>query len=313
MDILLEVKDKIAKLPTEIERTGMVSIITHIERAEFYLDSGKKKADINFFTDVIYRSNQAFEGILKEAYKYIAQKEIGRKTIYQIENYFLRNKILNYRVLDLFKNYRQNWRNPSTHDYNLFFSSYEAFLAIISVSSFIYVLLDQISEATAYKREKEELKDQSKGIQLTSDAHVTKGLVDEVFDLLGKFNEVGYDMNVLATESEIIGVLTALFESFSNDVKIVREPLLNKANKNLRPDFLLQRDDESVVLEVKRTYNEKSANYAKRQMLEYLNEIGIANGIIFFPGENKFKYDREISKSDRHTNEKNIYIVREIQ
>ena len=197
MDILVEVKDKIANLPVEIDRSGMNSIITHIERAEFYLSSGKKNTDANFFTDVIYRSNQAFEGILKEAYKYIAHQEIGKKPIYQIENYFIRKKLLNFRVLDLFKNYRQNWRNPSTHDYNLFFSSYEAFLAIVSVSSFIYVLLDQISEAMAYKREKEELRVQSNRIQLTSDAYIRKDLVDEVIDLLFKFNEVGYNMDVL--------------------------------------------------------------------------------------------------------------------
>ncbi len=311
MDILVEVKDKIANLPVEIDRSGMNSIITHIERAEFYLSSGKKNTDANFFTDVIYRSNQAFEGILKEAYKYIAHQEIGKKPIYQIENYFIRKKLLNFRVLDLFKNYRQNWRNPSTHDYNLFFSSYEAFLAIVSVSSFIYVLLDQISEAMAYKREKEELRVQSNRIQLTSDAYIRKDLVDEVIDLLFKFNEVGYNMDVLSTESEIIGVLTALFESFSHDIKLVREPLLKKANRSLRPDFLLHRGDESVVLEVKRIYNEKSANSAIKQMVEYLDANEVASGIIFFPGANKSEYTREISKFSSSTSGKNIHIIHE--
>lgn len=311
MDILVEIKDKVGNLPDEIEITGLNSIITHIERAEYYLSHGKTNSDTNYFTDVIYRSNQAFEGILKEAYKYIALKEIGKKKIYQIENYFLRNRILNYRVLDLFKNYRQNWRNPSTHDYNLFFSSHEAFLAIVSVSSFIYVLLDQIIEVTAYSKEKSEIEKQTNRIDLTSNAYIKGNLAEEVISLLNKFNKIGYNMDVLTTESEIIGVLTALFEAFTDDITLVREPLLSKTNKKLRADFLIQRGNERVILEIKRRYDLKSADSARHQMSEYLNAIDIASGIIFFPGSNKRQYGRKEMKYEYMNKERTIFIIHE--
>ena len=37
--------------------------------------------DENFFTDVIYRTNHAFEGILKEAYQILANKNADKKNI----------------------------------------------------------------------------------------------------------------------------------------------------------------------------------------------------------------------------------------
>ena len=53
-------------------------------------------------------------------------------------------------MLDQFTQYRQEWRNPSTHDYTLDFDEDEALLAIVTVTVFAIVLCDQISSKLAF-------------------------------------------------------------------------------------------------------------------------------------------------------------------
>ena len=159
MDILNLIKTQVEEaISINGKIVGLESVITHIERAEQYLNKGKDTNDDHLFTDVIYRTNHAFEGILKEAYTALTGKDGSKKTPNEIENYFLNNNILNQRVIELLKNYRQEWRNTSTHDYNLFFNHSEAFLAIVSVSAFVHVLLNQILDKVHFDNEKEKLK-----------------------------------------------------------------------------------------------------------------------------------------------------------
>src|SRR5207253_11231210 len=119
-------------------------------------------SDEHRYTDVIYRTNHAFEGILKEAYITLADKPADKLTPFEIEEYLLKSNALRGRVVDLLTNYRQNWRNPSTHDYQLFFSKQESFLAIVTVSAFASILLDQMLERIAYKAKFAELDNAAK-------------------------------------------------------------------------------------------------------------------------------------------------------
>jgi len=121
-----------------------------IEVAHRHLARGQAQNDETAFTDAIYRTNQAFEGSIKEAYRVLASKEPANKTPFQIEQYLQKHGVLRERVLTQFTRYRTEWRNPSTHDYKLDFDEDEAFLAIVSVSAFVKVLVDQIIEALAY-------------------------------------------------------------------------------------------------------------------------------------------------------------------
>lgn len=140
MDILKEIEEQVDSIKKVDSSTYLDSIFTHLSRAEFYYKQGKN--DVNFFNDVIYRSNQAYEGALKESYKVLAGKsdeEVKRKTPNEIENFFENNNIFRERVLQLFKNYRQEWRNKSTHDHKLFFDENEAFIALVNVTSFTHL------------------------------------------------------------------------------------------------------------------------------------------------------------------------------
>ena len=72
MDTLKEIKLQINSIKKVDSSNYLDSIFTHVDRAEFYYKQGK--IDTNFFNDVIYRSNQAYEGALKESYKVLAGK-----------------------------------------------------------------------------------------------------------------------------------------------------------------------------------------------------------------------------------------------
>ena len=126
MDLLKLLKDKAEYFSTSEQDRGISSVVSHIEIAERHYEGGKSGDDY-LFNDVVYRSNQAFEGALKEAYRIITGRDSSRITPHKIEKYLEQNNVLKERVLQLFTNNRTEWRNKSTHDYNLYFSEQEAF------------------------------------------------------------------------------------------------------------------------------------------------------------------------------------------
>lgn len=116
MDILKSIKEQVKEIKGLSTKYSLEQIITHIERAELYYIEGMDKVDENYFTDVVYRTNQAFEGSLRQSYMILAdksEKQTKNKRTFDIEDYFESNSIFNDRVLKLFKNYRMEWRNKS--------------------------------------------------------------------------------------------------------------------------------------------------------------------------------------------------------
>src|SRR5262249_49401315 len=136
MDLFAILRSKIDTLPEGDYSSGLSAVVRHLETSFNHLSRGQQQGEETAFTDAIYRTNQAFEGSIKEAYRVLAQQDPGQQRPYDIENYLENNKLLRQRVLSQFTNYRKEWRNPSTHDYKLDFNESEAFLAIVSVSAF---------------------------------------------------------------------------------------------------------------------------------------------------------------------------------
>src|SRR5437867_10656757 len=132
MDLLKILKNRVATLPDGEYTPGLSAVIEHVEVATRHLKRAQRSKDDSAFTDAIYRTNQAFEGSLKEAYRVLAGKDPNKTRPYDIELYFQQNATLRQRVLDQFTTYRTEWRNTSTHDYRLDFDEDEAPLAIIS-------------------------------------------------------------------------------------------------------------------------------------------------------------------------------------
>ena len=285
MDLLEEIRKKMASLAGNHPRDGVNAVVRHVEIAERYLMRARAENDEDLYNDVIYRTNQAFEGMLKEAYTVLTDEDGAKLSPHQIEQHLMREKVFAPRVLDLFTNYRRQWRNPSTHDYKLFFSDQEALLAIVSVSAFTNILLDQIIETISFKHEKEKL--QLSKQQLQDRSNFQGALVhEEVITLLELFSEElarSIPDSAQLIELELIGKLHAFIESIDPDLNVVREPPIS-GHPKLRPDFLIQKDNSEVVIEVKRaTLNEKSVEVGLKQLLSYLGAAKFQQGILYIP------------------------------
>jgi hypothetical protein len=287
MDILKEIEKQITSIKVEDNSVYLDQIYSHIDRAEKYYLQGH--TDEHYFNDVIYRSNQAFEGALKEAYKVLANKtdeELHKTTPYKIENHFRDNSIFRDRVLQLFENYRQEWRNKSTHDYKLIFDENEAFIALTSVSSFVHLLLKQVQEKLAFVNEQKRLQQQQDKLKELQATILVKGesLAEKLVKAIKEFVERNEFITAEAglLEIEILGMLHGFLSLANKDFQIEREPKLSINNKHLRPDFVVEYAQEKIVIEVKRYFDKRKLKDATEQLLDYLEATKTKEGILYF-------------------------------
>lgn len=318
MDIHKKIETQIEEIRADEDSNFIDSLGTHLERAELYYNQGINE-DEQFFNDVIYRANQAYEGALKEAYKILGgktEKKAFRETPNNIEDYFKNNSIFKDRVLQLFENYRKEWRNKSTHDYKLVFDEDEAFIALTSVASFVHLLLKQIQEKIAYNKEQEKLEDEKQ-----VEAQLNEILKDESIDLssktiklIEKFAEgnelLHHEMQL--SEANLMGMLHGFISKAGKKLQIKRSPSINPKKGMLRPDFLLEYQDEKIILEVKRFLREGSRKQGIEQILHYLVNSGIKSGIIYFTSTSAGEPDLKSQKIIKNIEgeDYSIYIVR---
>lgn len=159
---LVELLEKSAQaLPVGDYSTGLNAIVRHVKTAIRHLERDPEH-DPDSCTDVIYRTNQAYEGSLKEAYRVLAGKDPSGLSPFQIEGFLETENAVRPRVLTQLTRYRQDYRNPSTHDYKLDFDEDEALLAIVSVCAFAKLLINQISSKLASQAAQARLEKSSK-------------------------------------------------------------------------------------------------------------------------------------------------------
>ncbi|MFN3592523.1 MAG: hypothetical protein ACK4TG_10090 [Thermaurantiacus sp.] len=149
MDLLDIIRNDIGALPEGAHGPGLAGVLRQIETGLAHLDRGRTAPDSTAFTDTVYRCNQAFEGAIKEAYRVLAGRDPGREPLVRMEDYLEREAVLRPRVMAQFRTYRQEWRNPSTHDHLLEFDEAEAFLALVSIAAFAKLLVDRVAERLA--------------------------------------------------------------------------------------------------------------------------------------------------------------------
>jgi hypothetical protein len=251
--------------------------------------------DETAFTDAIYRTNQAFEGSLKEAYRVLAGKDPNRTRPFDIEDYFQQNSILRPRVLAQFKNYRQEWRNPSAHDYRLDFDEDEALLAIVTVSAFAIVLTDQIAERVAFQQAQ----------AVAGAAHLTVAptstpLLERSAQLIEQFTahfKAGQNPTEVR-EVEIVGALGGFLATTANDI-ITQTELKLLSERPERADVVLSSKTEQVLVEIKRSRNPSRMleNDAIRQVTHYMAISSIKQAIIYiFCSPNTGRVSRRMEK-----------------
>lgn len=291
MDTIKYLKNQV-KTALSLNKTlvGLEDVLTHIERGEYMLDIGNKDEDERFYTDVIYRTNHAYEGILKEAYSVLKKDDDGSRSPNNIETYLLNNNILNERVIKLLENYRREWRNTSTHDYHLFFNSGEAFSAILSVTSFIHILLNQIIDKLFYLSEKERIAPLIDKIKKTFNEDYNElDFVGKVGILLKSYENNSHKIvsdvrNFRSIEREFINGILAHINYLDPTLDVELEPTI-ESNKSLRPDMIISnKNGEKVLIELKLlngiVSNSQYRNF-ENQLLSYLTYSNIKNGILF--------------------------------
>jgi hypothetical protein len=107
MNIKKEMKEILVTLNNELQKSLENGVLIQIERAEYHYKNGNRLNDEQCFTDAIYRTNQAYEGILKEAYKIFNTTTYkSNPTPFEIESYFIDNHVFTDRVNSLFTHYR---------------------------------------------------------------------------------------------------------------------------------------------------------------------------------------------------------------
>jgi hypothetical protein len=246
MDLLAILRDRVNGLPPGEHIAGLQAVLQHVVVAGHHLQRGQSVPDDSAFTDVIYRTNQAFEGSLKEAYRILAGKMPTRLSTFEIEEYLQTAKVLRPRLLGLFTAYRKEWRNPSTHDHRLDFDANEALMALVSVAAFAIVLVDQISAKLHF--------DAAQADVVESVApEPTRWLSDDVARALVSFH--GYSSSASAVEppikSALIGTLAGHL-SASLKASVAFEMDLEPGKSTRQIDILISRGDEEVIVDVRR-------------------------------------------------------------
>lgn len=297
MDLLKEIREKIKSGTTSSGGCGLDSVLTHIEIAERHHLRAKKDRDEHLYTDVIYRTNHAFEGILKEAYIILAEKPADKLSPFEIEEYLLQSNALRSRVSDLLTNYRQNWRNPSTHDYQLFFSEQESFLAIVTVSAFTSILLDQMLERLAYKSKFTELDNAAKLAREQIENFDQLAPIEKASKVLYSFSS-HYIKNFISmssyNRSSANAQMAAFIKKVAPELDVELEVEAGYTDQRFRFDLIVKDKDNIVVVETREPRPEDhyespfDDEAAINQLSRRLYASGLTNGIVFFyPGRSE--------------------------
>ncbi len=292
MNIIEILRIRTESLPAGDYSLGLKAVLQHVAVAASHYDRGQKSGDETAFTDAIYRTNQAFEGSIKEAYRVLAGKDPNSVRPFDIENYFQQQDILRDRVLSQFSNYRTQWRNPSTHDYKLDFDDDEALLAIVTVTVFSIVMIDQIVERISYNQVKN-----STTIQIQQVKSIS--FIDQIAIYIEQFNTSFLSDHAGRKdirEVEILGSLKGFLSKVAPEISIYSVASISRESR-YRIDLQVSNTTDKIIIELK---NLRGLEYRRRireaifQVQNYMAQSGINQAIIYgFHSENSEQLVRE--------------------
>jgi hypothetical protein len=265
----------------------------HIDAAVRHFLRGQAEPDETLFTDVLFRCNQAFEGSIKEAFRVLAGKDPDRVKPYDIEKFLSEGNLLRKKVLDQFTRYRQEWRNPSAHDYTLDFDEDEALLAIVSVTTFSVVLCDQIDSKIAF--------DAAAAAPATviSNQQQNKPLLELVTDRALSFAQSHVDV-VGATSSpahDYYRLEGAMAGFLTSDLAQVPGLTVEQDKRfaSREADIVVSRNLEKVVIELKRTTGRSNTRqivqHGVTQAALYLHEPDVVGAVVLVYSSTTNVYD----------------------
>lgn len=284
MDLLETLRARLSAVDDGPYSPGLRAVLLHIETAFRHLSRGQESSDDTAFTDAIYRTNQAFEGSIKEAYRVLAQQDPSRKRPFDIENYLETNNVFRSRVLKQFTNYRTEWRNPSTHDHKLDFDESEAFLAIVSVAAFACLLFDEIAERISFEKARVEAEHQKSAVEKRLSAGGAD-LLDVVVEALREFcqHHLPVDMGQPRMEVQLLGALNGFLATILPHLEARTEVRLAK-DRPFMADLIIAEGQKKVVVEVVKSFVRGNFQNRIAQVEHYMMLGGIQRGLLlYFP------------------------------
>lgn len=284
MDLLAELRAKLGAISGYEGAEGVAAAVRHIVVAERYLTRGRDERDDDAFNDVIYRTNQAFEGMLKEALRVLVGAVAKNLTPSQIEQKLLEAKVLSSRVNVAVTRYRQEWRNPSTHDHTLLFTEQDALLAIVSVSAFAAVLLDQMLEVLSFRKRKAAVEQQQSEVAAQLSGYGNLTFDQQVVALLQAFAGSIQADNVPQerSEAELLGELGGFLAAADPNLRIT----LGGRVGDRDVDVLLEKNGSQTAVDLKRGVSWQFYRAAANQFATTLAGAGLQLGYVFIPPRN---------------------------
>ena len=297
MDLVVTLRNKIQALQGGAHMSGLLAVLRHIETSENHFSRGQTTGDDAAFTDAIYRTNQAFEGSVKEAYRVLTGKDPARQTPHNIEKYLEENNIFRDRVLKQLTTYRTEWRNPSTHNYQLDFDEDEAFLAIANVSAFACLLLDQIAEELSFQQAKASAQAVNTTNQAASWTNLS--IVEASAALIQKFSATALPQplsNTPLSEAHFIGALHGFFSTAAPEMQVEIDKKLSLKDHS-RADLYVMDRGHGALIEIKRASRMNSSRLnvksAIDQVEHYMQISGTKDAILFFVPEENCELERQ--------------------
>jgi hypothetical protein len=163
------------------------------------------------------------------------------------------------------------------------FDEGEAFLAIVSVSAFACLLIEQISERIAFLRSKEDAEASKASIRKRMASH--KGdLLERTVNLLKEFARLRHDSGSTLPRisgRQLMAALLGFLESASPDLHVASEVPLD-VDHRVRADFVVSDDESKLIIEVKGALSRSRTYDGIVQLEQYMDLSGIRLGVLFF-------------------------------
>ena len=156
-------------------------------------------------------------------------------------------------------------------------------MAINTVSSFAYVLINQILEALAFQVEK--TKDLNLNNLVKQIHKEDYSFEDKIISVINAFIIKNKEIieNDDYREVEIMGLFNGFLNSIAKNIFLIkREPVVVASGQELRPDFILSQDNEHAIIEFKSRRIEKDIELVRSQLIRYLMLSNIHIGVIFY-------------------------------
>jgi hypothetical protein len=279
LNLIAALNHKISALSVDrADDTGeLKSVVGHIEAAFRHLVRGQKENDSSALSDAVYRANLAFDCCIKDAYHLLAGRNPSSKSMADMESYLTSHKIFRSRILKLFTDYRQQWRGLIQERYPQTLSQSDVFIALTTVSSFAFLLTDQINERHAY------LESMAQGKTCQTVIMPRTDLLSRTVNVVQEFCTVHRPYNQQHpeySEEQLIAALYGFITSAAPELSVFMKGNL-PLNHQYHAALIIIRGSEKVLFELRQNIADEHLPAMLIQTEQDMSDNAIRYGVLF--------------------------------